>query len=93
MDLFEALTVTVLGIGVTFLGLTLTSLLIVGFSVVPRLLTPAREQAAPKQAQPGAPVPPEVVTVIATVLEVERRLYHTSQRSRLTIERSLDRSE
>jgi hypothetical protein len=37
-------------------------------------------------------VPAEVLTTIATVLEVERRLYHTAQRGRLTIGRSAERS-
>lgn len=92
MDLAEALTITVLGMGVTFLGLTLTSLLIVAFSLVPKLFAPRPEQPVTKPVPAGEPIPAEVLTVIATVLEVERRIYHTGQRGRLTIGRSADRS-
>ncbi len=98
MDLSEALTITALGMGVVFVGLILTSLLIVAFSVVPRLLERRSAEATAMPApdrQPaptGEPVPPEVLTVIATVLEVERRLYHAGQRGRLTISRAADRS-
>lgn len=97
MELSEALTVTALGMGVVFLGLILTSLLIVAFSAVPRLLGPRGQEpgeavsAEAPARPPGEPVPPEVVTVIATVLEVERRLYHAGQRGRLTISRAADR--
>jgi hypothetical protein len=81
--------------GVVFIGLILTSLLIVAFQAVPRLLgrlsgTPSAATAAtePSPASPGEPVAPEIVTVIAAVLEVERRLYHAGQRGRLTISRA-----
>ncbi len=96
MELTEALTVTLLGMGVVFVGLILTSLVIVAFSVVPRLLTRRNPSAAVpgpvvKVVEQGQPVPPEVVTVITTVLEVERRLSLLNPRARLTIARGADR--
>lgn len=76
MNAVEALTVTMLGLAATFLGLSLTSLLIVALSA----LSTGR---APRPAKPVAPpvaaaVSPDIVGVIATVLEAERRLYHTA---------------
>ena len=98
MELQEALTVTALGMGVVFTGLVLTSLLIVAFSVVPRAfglrahgLPPHRAEAAPPEVVAGDPVPPDVVTVIATVLEVERRLSRLGPRGRVSIARGAGR--
>ncbi len=96
MEIGEALTVTVLGMSVVFVGLILTSLVIVAFSVVPRLLksrdlTGQVPASAAEFAQPGVAVTPEVLTVIATVLEVERRLTYLNPRGRLTIVRGAGR--
>ncbi len=77
MAIREALTISVLGLGVTFLGLTLTSLVIVAFSLVPKLLSAPVQRRRVASRPRGAPVPGDVLCVIATVLEVERRLYHT----------------
>lgn len=77
MAIREALTITILGLGVTFLGLTLTSLVIVAFSLVPKLLSAPVPRPRVASRPQGEPVPSDVLCVIATVLEVERRLYHT----------------
>jgi Na+-transporting methylmalonyl-CoA/oxaloacetate decarboxylase gamma subunit len=79
MSLGDALTITFLGMAVVFSGLLLTALLIVALSRVQRLLeAPTRaERPATRQAStpPSGPEPtPEVLTVITTVLEIERRL-------------------
>jgi Na+-transporting methylmalonyl-CoA/oxaloacetate decarboxylase gamma subunit len=94
MNLYDALTVTVLGMGVVFSGLLLTSLLIVTFATLPRVAERwasrgDRAAAAPtRAADPSSePVAPEVVSVITAVLEVERRLYHAEEGGRLTIAR------
>jgi Na+-transporting methylmalonyl-CoA/oxaloacetate decarboxylase gamma subunit len=95
VEISEALTVTVLGMSVVFVGLILTSLVIVAFSAVPRLLTRRVEPLPGPEAvvadEPGDRVPPEVLTVIATVLEVERRLAHLTTHGRLTIARGAGR--
>ncbi len=95
MELADALTITGLGMAVVFTGLLLTAGLIVSFSVLPWLLD--RGATAPDAAEPkdpkfisstnDNPVPQEVVSVIAAVLEVERRLYHAEIDGRLTIQR------
>lgn len=79
MSLGDALTITVLGMAVVFSGLLLTALLIVAFSQVQRLLeTPTRAELPATQkvptTTPGPEPTPEVLTVITTVLEIERRL-------------------
>ncbi len=80
MDAVQALTVTALGIAVTFLGLSLTSLLIVALSAIPKVRL--GRHVPPRTPAPavGPAVPADVVSVIATVVEIERRLYHAAPR-------------
>ncbi len=99
MELVDALTVTVLGMAVVFSGLLLTALLILSFGWVRALghRIGTRSDRHSVRDQPGAevavhqasgePIDPEVLSVIATVLEVEQRLYHPGLAGRLTIAR------
>ena len=92
MDLMDALVITALGMGVVFSGLLLTAILILSFSVLPRLVhrrtaTAVKPATATGEAPRQGPVPPDVLAVITTVLEVERRLYHSDPGGRLTIAR------
>ena len=101
MELVDALTITVLGMGVVFFGLVLTALLILSFSWVPRLVrwivpggasgeeieSGSLAEASTSAATSGGPVDPQVLSVIAAVLEVEQRLYHPGLAGRLTIAR------
>lgn len=92
MELSDALIITALGMGMTFAGLILTSLLILSFPLLGRLTGQAAESAPAAGAAPPPPaaVPapdPDVLAVIAAVLEVELRLYHSLQGQRLTIAR------
>jgi Na+-transporting methylmalonyl-CoA/oxaloacetate decarboxylase gamma subunit len=94
MNLQDALTISALGLSVVFGGLTLTALLIFILGTLPslaaRLSSPARPRSGPpEEALPQLPIDPAVVTVIATVLEVERRLHRAEHGGRLTIERTL----
>jgi len=89
MDIWDALTISGLGIGVVFLGLIFTSLLIFSFSFFPRLFArkaePAADQApAPAETMPAA-IDPDILAVLTAVLEVELRLYHGHHGQRLTI--------
>ena len=93
----EALTVTVLGMGVVFIGLVLCIACIEVFRRVAGRIAGAGEHAgspvpvapvAVPVAGPGlAVVPPDVLAVIVAVLEVERALYVGRYRSRLTLRR------
>jgi Na+-transporting methylmalonyl-CoA/oxaloacetate decarboxylase gamma subunit len=78
MTIADALTVTALGMAVVFSGLLLTALLIVVFGRVAQLLdAPSRSEAqasSPSPATTGPELAPEILTVITTVLEIERRL-------------------
>jgi len=95
MELDDALTITMLGMGVVFSGLALTSLLILTFGAVPRLAerwsakhdAVHQEASRPEASHTGEPVDPEIVSVITAVLEVERRLYHAEDGGQLTITR------
>lgn len=93
MGLTDALTVTALGMAVVFSGLFLTASLILSFSLVPRILAGRgtetnQADTTPQTEKPKTPnVPPHIVAAIATVLEVERRLYHSDPGGRLTISR------
>ena len=97
MELSDALTITVLGLGVVFSGLLLTAALISSFSVIPHLLQRVSRTSSTAKAPPttlqGPPVSPEVLSVIATVLEIERRLYHADPGGRLTIIRRKEVSQ
>jgi Na+-transporting methylmalonyl-CoA/oxaloacetate decarboxylase gamma subunit len=89
MNLLDALTVTALGMTVVFSGLLLTSGVIVAFARVPVLLERLRRppvEGSSVPAESDQNVAPEVVSVIAAVLEIERRLYHAEE-GRLTIGR------
>lgn len=79
MSLADALIVTGLGMGVVFVGLLLTAGLIVVFGLLGRTRSVPRRpapQPAPAAAAAGpTDLPADVVAVITTVLEVERRLF------------------
>ena len=97
MELSDALTITVLGLAVVFSGLLLTAALISSFSVIPQLLQRVSRTSSATKEPPttlqGPPVSPEVLSVIATVLEIERRLYHADPGGRLTIIRRKEVSQ
>lgn len=96
MDLTDALTITVLGMTVVFSGLLLTAGLIVALGRLQGLTDAAHDRRAmaattdetriaePFIAETGPPIDPEVLTVIATVLEVEHRLHRVAERPRTT---------
>jgi len=78
----EAWIVTLIGMSVVFFGLLLCVFFIQAFNRLARRLErgpvphggpPATAVASP--AAPAEPVPGDVLAVIATVLEVERKLY------------------
>jgi Na+-transporting methylmalonyl-CoA/oxaloacetate decarboxylase gamma subunit len=86
MELGDALTITGLGMAVVFSGLLLTAALIVVFGRLQSWLDASRdghpkatgstEEPSPTpDGPPGPEVEPEILTVIATVLEIERRLH------------------
>lgn len=85
MDLSDALTITALGMAVVFSGLLLTAGLIVTLGRIQRFLdapsTTDEPQGPPVAASPasGPAIDPEVLTVITTVLEVERRLHRVGR--------------
>lgn len=97
MELTDALTITFLGLAVVFSGLLLTAALISSFSLIPRLLSlKARSsgvEGTTTESITGPPVSGEVLAVISTVLEIERRLYHADPGGRLTINRRKEVSE
>lgn len=96
MELTDALTITALGMAVVFSGLLLTAGLIVAFGRLQSLTDAARDRqsavaatdetqtAETSIAETGPPIDPEVLTVIATVLEVEHRLHRVAVRPRTT---------
>ena len=96
MSLTDALVVTALGMGVVFIGLILTALLITSFGFVARL---RERRAAAASLLPAdsvvasvdRPVDVKVLAVIATVLEIERRLHRAESTGRLTIVRGGER--
>lgn len=84
MNLSDALTITVLGMTVVFSGLLLTAGLIVALDRLqkyfdaPPFAGEELETPAPSPSRSGPVVDPEILTVITTVLEVERRLHRVS---------------
>ncbi len=80
MDLSDALTITGLGMAVVFSGLLLTAGLIVALGRIDQIFNPppttdeAPRPATSPEAAVGPPVNPEILSVITTVLEIERRL-------------------
>jgi Na+-transporting methylmalonyl-CoA/oxaloacetate decarboxylase gamma subunit len=97
MSATEAWLVTLLGVGVVFFGLVLCILFINLFSRLARRITwdgahganAPTEAPAPEPTRFAPPEPPgpEILAVIAAVLEVERRLYQGRPGQRLTIAR------
>ncbi|HOT00797.1 MAG TPA: OadG family protein [Acidobacteriota bacterium] len=92
MSVIEALMVTGLGMSVVFIGLALTALMIWSFRVVPEFLQRMRRPAAPpppavETVADSAPLDPQVLAVILTVLEIELRLNAPDRGSRLTLTR------
>ncbi len=89
MELSDALTITFLGLAVVFFGLLLTAALIYSFAVIPRLLNLRSTgiEGTPAPPTQGPPVSGEILSIITTVLEIERRLYHADPGGRLTINR------
>jgi len=85
MDLSDALTITGLGMAVVFSGLLLTAGLITALARLDRIVdAPPVPDDAPKPAIStgaaiGPPIDPEILTVITTVLEVERRLHRVGR--------------
>ena len=79
MEFSDALMVTALGMGTVFAGLVLTSLLILSFSWFgerrPAVSSPAGEAVVSPPRGAPVVVEPDVLAVITTVLEIERRLY------------------
>lgn len=80
MDLSDALTITALGMAVVFSGLLLTAGLIVALGRIDRIFNPppttveTPSPATATDAAFGPRIDPEILSVITTVLEVERRL-------------------
>ena len=98
----EAWIITALGMGVVFIGLVACIFFIQLFSRLARRVRwdeeghghgaapPPPAGAAPAAPAPtalGGPVPPDVLAVIAVVLEVERKLYMNRPGARVTIRR------
>jgi Na+-transporting methylmalonyl-CoA/oxaloacetate decarboxylase gamma subunit len=98
MQLSDAITVTALGMAVVFSGLLLTAGLISAFGRLQRLIDGVHRQtdeppasitdSAGEIADPptGPPIDPEVLTVIATVLEIEHRLQRVARVSAKPVE-------
>jgi Na+-transporting methylmalonyl-CoA/oxaloacetate decarboxylase gamma subunit len=89
MGFSDALTITGLGMTVVFSGLLLTAGLILAFGRLQTLIDGAQHRAdseSPTTMEPptdeglssGPPIDPEVLTVIATVLEIEHRLHRVA---------------
>lgn len=77
---------------VVFAGLSMTALLIVCIDRMPDLKIRLSRRFAAQEAQSPPTVvdgrlDPEIVTVIATVLEVEHRLHHAERGGHLTTSR------
>lgn len=104
MSTIDALTVTLLGMGAVFTGLVLCIVFIHVIKRVTGRIRweghghastppPAAEAVAAAELAvaptvAGEPVGAEILAVIATVLEVERRLYPSRPAARLTIRRT-----
>jgi len=89
VELADALTVAIAGMSVVFFGLILTSLIISAFSFVPNLLESIKNRAKLKSGENQRKVvlenvDPDILAVIATVLEVERRLQYSYRVSKFT---------
>lgn len=93
MELKDALTITGLGMAVVFSGLLLTAGLIFVFGRLQGLLESSDDHveigstakpplSAQAEVAAGPPIEPEILTVIATVLEIEHRLRRVGPDSR-----------
>jgi Na+-transporting methylmalonyl-CoA/oxaloacetate decarboxylase gamma subunit len=94
----DALSITALGMTVVFAGLFLTALLIVALNQLPDRFSGLRRRGEASgtpqaKAAPESPLGAEIVTVIATVLEIEHRLHHAERGKRLTIARHAGQQE
>ncbi|MHB8799453.1 MAG: OadG family protein [Thermoanaerobaculia bacterium] len=100
MSQLEALTVTLLGMAVVFIGLVACIFFIQLFGRLAGRVrwgegghghgaAPAVEAAPPAPAElpPSEPIPADVLAVLATVLQVERKLYLNRPGSRVTLRR------
>ena len=100
MSQWEAWIVTVLGTGVVFIGLVACIVFINLSSRLSRRISwgeegPGHAGAAEAPAaaatavapETGPPLPPDVLAAIATVLELERKLYLNRPGSRVTLRR------
>jgi len=99
MSQSDALNVALLGMAVVFAGLAGTMVLAALYGRIARHLKAAdavRAAARPvvesaplarPDLPPGEPVPDDVLAVIATVIEVEKKLYMGRSGARLTIRR------
>lgn len=95
MTLAEALTITLLGMGVVFLGLVLCIGGIQVFNRLARHISWGEEGHGPavppldpeRPAAEAVPVEPEVLAAIAAALEIESRLYGIAGSHRLTLRR------
>lgn len=92
MAFADALTIAALGMSVVFAGLLLTALLIITINRAPDLARAWRQRRAgpqhpPEPARTTPPLDPQIVTVIATVLEIDQRLHRAEHGARLTISR------
>jgi Na+-transporting methylmalonyl-CoA/oxaloacetate decarboxylase gamma subunit len=103
MSRLDAWVITLLGMGVVFIGLVLCIAFIQVFNRIARRVSfgdghasqgPASEPAPalPPDLPRGEPVDPDVLAVIAAVLEVERKLYLGRPDARLTIRRPVPQS-
>lgn len=89
MDFGNALLVSGAGIAVVFFGLIMTALLIISLAKVVKMMSGEKEkpQAEVKAAENTVITPkvdPDVLAVITTVLEIERRLQFSNKTSKYT---------
>ena len=90
MDFGNALLISGAGISVVFIGLILTALLIITLAKVVKMMTekkekPQAEAAVTEVKKTRVPdVDPDVLAVITTVLEIERRLQFSTFTSKYT---------
>ncbi len=90
MGLKDALTISLLGIGVVFIGLILTSLLIYSFSISEKISnlklkkTFKKEETSYISIENIGELEPDILAVITTVLEIEYRLGLALMESRFT---------
>lgn len=89
MDFGNALLVSGAGISVVFFGLIMTALLIITLAKVVPMFTEKKEKpkAVAASDQPKIHMPdvePDVLAVITTVLEIERRIQFSAKTSKYT---------